>query len=354
LPGAINFQIYPADKSAKQIQQERRGSTSRGQSRSLSALITFKSKFVELLDAKTLRVRGDLTATYVSQTADFDPSKAYSGPIFGPPVTHSVKREVTFIFREMPHAGKHSEKRGYMEWSASSTVLSDTFPELWNAVVTTDWPAFVLGEQCTMPFSVGEDFSGPACKGKVVEPSPRTDTLCAMPSDVGEDFTGVICSGTPLAVVPKREDEKSAGGGHGSESSPQVFANEVEIELAVRMVKPNPSPPKAPPSTGDPTANAYKAVEEAAVGSFRHLQASGDFEFVRAKPLGDGFVGVPVTEDRGALLRPFLEDRMPIRANFSIASGYIGQTTETIPPQPAPYPMKCVMGIPLKSCVTLI
>jgi hypothetical protein len=41
-----------------------------------------------------------------------------------------------------------------------------------------------------------------------------------------------------------------------------------------------------------------------------HLQVRGEFEFVRAKPLGDGFVGVPVVEMRGAVLRPFLENRM--------------------------------------------
>ena len=60
-----------------------------------------------------------------------------------------------------------------------------------------------------------------------------------------------------------------------------------------------------------------------AVGSYNqlpfHLRARGEFEFVKAKPLGDGFVGVPVTEIRGAMLRPFLEDRMSIAANFLIA-----------------------------------
>jgi hypothetical protein len=44
-----------------------------------------------------------------------------------------------------------------------------------------------------------------------------------------------------------------------------------------------------------------------------HLRARGEFEFVQAKPLGDGFVGVPVTEVRGALLRPFLEPRNGVR-----------------------------------------
>jgi hypothetical protein len=40
--------------------------------------------------------------------------------------------------------------------------------------------------------------------------------------------------------------------------------------------------------------------------------------------------GVPVREIRGAVLRPFLESRMSIGANFLLASGYTGQTTETL------------------------
>ena len=65
----------------------------------------------------------------------------------------------------------------------------------------------------------------------------------------------------------------------------------------------------------------------------------GEFEYVRAKPLGDGFTGVPVSEIRGAVLRPFLENRMSIAANFLIASGYTGQTTEilALPTDPAPF-----------------
>jgi antitoxin component of RelBE/YafQ-DinJ toxin-antitoxin module len=39
-----------------------------------------------------------------------------------------------------------------------------------------------------------------------------------------------------------------------------------------------------------------------------HLQVRGEFEYVKAKFLGDGFTGVPVREIRGAILRPFLED----------------------------------------------
>jgi hypothetical protein len=83
-----------------------------------------------------------------------------------------------------------------------------------------------------------------------------------------------------------------------------------------------------------------------------HLQAKGEFEYVRAKPLGDGVVGAPVKEFRGALLRPFPDNRMSIGVDFLIASGYTGQTLETIPFEPDSCPVECIVGVPLKSYVS--
>ena len=37
-------------------------------------------------------------------------------------------------------------------------------------------------------------------------------------------------------------------------------------------------------------------------GNVLDLQLRGEYEYVRAKPLGDGFTGTPVTEFRGAVL----------------------------------------------------
>jgi hypothetical protein len=108
--------------------------------------------------------------------------------------------------------------------------------------------------------------------------------------------------------------------------------------------------------TGQPVPEAPRMIWDL-VASENHLpfrlQARGEFEFVRAKPLGDGFVGVPVTEVRGAILRPFLENRMSLGVNFLIAHGYTGQTTETIATQPPPCPIECIVGVPLKSYVSL-
>lgn len=264
LPSSFTFQIYPADKNAKPAQSQGGGSAAVGSGRAGSTVIAFQSKTVELINENSLRVRGELTATYVSRAAEYDGlSKGYSGPTFGPPITHSMKRVASFVFRVVPNSGTQEAKRGNPEWTATSAFPNQAFPELWNAVVTTDWPAFVLGEQCTAPSGIGEDFSGPACTGKVVEPAPRTDALCAMPSEVGEDFTGVVCSGTPLLALPKREEANGSGGSQAAGNSDQTIANEVEIELVVRLAKANTVPQKPPARSGDPTARNYGGFEAA-------------------------------------------------------------------------------------------
>jgi hypothetical protein len=108
--------------------------------------------------------------------------------------------------------------------------------------------------------------------------------------------------------------------------------------------------------TGLPVPEAPRMIWDAVASENKlplGLQVRGEFEFVKAKPLGDGFVGVPVYEVRGALIRPFLENRMSLGANFLIAHGYTGQTTETIPSQATPCPIECVVGVPAKSYVSL-
>jgi hypothetical protein len=108
--------------------------------------------------------------------------------------------------------------------------------------------------------------------------------------------------------------------------------------------------------TGLPVPEAPRMIWDAVASENHlplHLQARGEFEFVRAKPVGDGFVGVPVVEVRGAVLRPFLENRMSVGANFLMASGYTGQTTASIKALTGRCLIECVVGVPLKSYVSL-
>jgi hypothetical protein len=108
--------------------------------------------------------------------------------------------------------------------------------------------------------------------------------------------------------------------------------------------------------TGEPVPEAPRQIWDALASINRlpyHLQVRGEFEYVKAKPLGDGFTGVPVTEVRGAVLRTFKEDRMSVAGNFLIANGYTGQTLETLALPNEPQPFERVVGVPLKSYVSL-
>lgn len=254
LPATVAFQIYPADGNPKVRKPDGSLTSSQTLIRANSTTIAFRSRTVQLLDQKSVLVRGDLTATYVSRNAEYDPSKGYSGPVYGPPVIHSVKREVGFVFRVALPVGKRETRRSIVEWSASSVIAGDLFPELWNAVVTTDWPAFLVNEPCNPATDTGEDFSVPACTGKLMEPAPPTDTHCDMPSSVGEDFSGATCEGAPLPVVPKREKQNHVKSGQSSKGSEANMANIVEIELVLHLARVNPAPQPRPPSTNDPTA----------------------------------------------------------------------------------------------------
>ena len=108
--------------------------------------------------------------------------------------------------------------------------------------------------------------------------------------------------------------------------------------------------------TGVPIPEAPRFIWDT-VGSLNRLplrlQFRGEVEYVRAKPLGDGFIGVPVTEFRGGLLRSFAEGRTSVAANFLVAHGYTGQTTEVLAYPSGIAPVEQVVGVPLKSYVSL-
>jgi hypothetical protein len=82
-----------------------------------------------------------------------------------------------------------------------------------------------------------------------------------------------------------------------------------------------------------------------------HLRARSELEYVGAKALGDGFVGVPNTEVRGALLRSFRHGRLDLGVNFLIAKGYTGQTTEVLAVADSPAPFERIVGVRLPSYV---
>lgn len=109
-------------------------------------------------------------------------------------------------------------------------------------------------------------------------------------------------------------------------------------------------------SDGEPTPEAPRTILDI-LGTFDtlpfRLQARGEFEYVGAKPLGDGFTGVPVKEFRFALYRSFEKGRMSLGLNGLIASGFTGQTTEMLAVGDEPAPFEQVVGVRLPSYVSV-
>ena len=83
-----------------------------------------------------------------------------------------------------------------------------------------------------------------------------------------------------------------------------------------------------------------------------HLVARGEYEHVGIKPLGGGFNSVPVREFRGALLRPFPRKGIDVGLNIFLASGYGGQTVETLALPGEGDPFDRVTGFRLRSYVS--
>lgn len=113
--------------------------------------------------------------------------------------------------------------------------------------------------------------------------------------------------------------------------------------------------------TGQPVPEAPRLIWDAAGHWDRlplGLRARGEFEYVGGKPLGDGFTGGPVREVRAAIVRSFRRSfgegsSNSLGVNFLAASGYTGQTLETLALAAGSSPFERIVGVPLKSYVSL-
>jgi hypothetical protein len=75
------------------------------------------------------------------------------------------------------------------------------------------------------------------------------------------------------------------------------------------------------------------------------LSAKAEYEYVKAKPLGDGFNGVPLQEIRIAASRSFQDGRWVVSLYGQLNHGYTGQTTETLAVGDETVPTEQVVGV---------
>jgi hypothetical protein len=107
--------------------------------------------------------------------------------------------------------------------------------------------------------------------------------------------------------------------------------------------------------TGEPTPEAPRLIWDVLTTIDKlpgRLVARGEYEQVGRKPLGDSFVAVPVREFRGAVSRSFPNKSMDLGLNFLIASGYGGQTLETLSLPEESDAFERIVGFPLRSYAT--
>jgi Carboxypeptidase regulatory-like domain len=100
--------------------------------------------------------------------------------------------------------------------------------------------------------------------------------------------------------------------------------------------------------TGHDIPEAPRLIWDVSATSFRlpaRLRASGEFEYVGRKSLGDGFTAVPVREIRGSLTRSFRNEMFEAGMHFLLATGYTGQTLETLQLTNETIPIERVVGV---------
>jgi len=128
--------------------------------------ITFKSNRSSITGDGNLAVVGDLSVTHVERNLTLDPNEAYRGPEYGEPVVHTDTREVTLVF---PAAGLPAPQNGAIQLSASTTIGREDFPQLLAELESGNRPSVVVeDENCAVPSTTGEDYSGPICTGTPV------------------------------------------------------------------------------------------------------------------------------------------------------------------------------------------
>jgi len=180
----VEFHIYPATSMTEPIQENGNFKTKWLANLANHTLVCFHSKKVVKLPDGKLQATGELTLTRVDRNVEVNPNEAYSGPVYGPPMTHHVSQEATFELDSV--SGQVSGKVGLMQASGSTSVTRELFPQMLKAVTTTYWPPLVQDEKCQTPANVSEDYRGAQCTGTFMESSG----LPAAPVQVGEDYPG--------------------------------------------------------------------------------------------------------------------------------------------------------------------
>jgi polyisoprenoid-binding protein YceI len=206
----FDLHIYPANAMAPPIEEHGNSKNRWMADLATHTLICFHSKKVMRTPDGKLQVVGELVLTRVDRNVEIQPTEAYSGPTYGPPIIHRVVREAAFVF-DAPAPGQEDA----VTTSGSTSVSRESFPQLVKAVLSTYWPPLVQDEKCEAA-NPTEAYRGLECTGTFM----RASGLPPAPTQLGEDYPGAsdfnAIVGTELTIAlhlrltPRVAAEKAA------------------------------------------------------------------------------------------------------------------------------------------------
>ncbi len=214
---SVEFRFFPAMSMAPSIDEDGKSLKQWLHNPANQTLVCFHSKRVVRTPDGRLQATGDLTVTRVDRNVEAEPTEAYSGPVYGPPIIHRVSHEATFVF-DLGGANGSGQKAGGLQASGSTSMFREDFPQLVKTVVNTYWPTVVQEQSCQYPDAT-EAYSGAQCTGTYLS----TAGLPEAPNEGGGEGVGVqqnfsAIVGNQLTVlvqlrlVPKGSAEAAVAG----------------------------------------------------------------------------------------------------------------------------------------------
>ena len=182
---SVDFRFFPAMSMAPSIDERGKFLKEFLQNPANQTLVCFHSKRVVRTPDGRLQATGELVVTRVDRNVEAEPTEAYSGPVYGPPIIHRVSHEATFVL-DLQDANGSGQKEGGLLASGSTSMFREDFPQLVKTVVATYWPTLVQEESCQYP-DPSEAYSGAQCTGTYLS----TAGLPAEPHAAGGEDVGV-------------------------------------------------------------------------------------------------------------------------------------------------------------------
>jgi len=151
-----------------------------------SRLIRFRSESVTVTPDGKLQFTGALMLTRIVRIEDLTASEDFSGPVeIGRHVVETTRQE-TFILPVPAADPRDPQGNPFLNVSTALKINVEDFPELYDEILSTNWPAVAQNVTCEASPSSGEDYAGTLCTGTQVQ----SRSIIRTATSFGEDYPG--------------------------------------------------------------------------------------------------------------------------------------------------------------------